>query len=123
MRRIAIVAMLLMASSAQAQKGLSVDNRPRHSCEAVVRGQELNPYAYLFRDHCYRSDDRYKQTVAKIYGRPQPSLTVLAAPMHGSPDAKRYGVACIGGLVMIRIKNGWEQALDKERRYYRCRSA
>jgi hypothetical protein len=27
----------------------------------------------------------------------------------------------MGGLVMLRIKNGWEQALDADRRYYTCR--
>ena len=120
MRRIVIGATLLVVGSVQAQKGTSVDNRPSHSCESIVRGQELNPYAYIFRNHCYQSDARYQQTVAKIYGRPQPSLDVARVPAHGTAEAKKWGVACMGGLVMLRIKNGWSQALDKDRRYYRC---
>ena len=55
-------------------------------------------------------------------GRPQPSTKVLSVPAHGTEQAKRYGVACMGGLVMLRIKNGWQQALDNERRYFTCRA-
>jgi len=60
--------------------------------------------------------------VARIMGRPQPSTQVLHVPAHGSDDAKRYGVACMSGLVMLRLPNGWQQALDAEHRYYTCRS-
>jgi len=91
-------------------------------CSVITKQNPANPYAYLFRDYCERSDARMKQTLAKVYGRPQPSTTVLTVPAHGTSEAKRYGVACMGGLVMLRIKNGWEQALDADRRYYTCRS-
>ena len=107
----------------QARGSLDVDNRRGNGCDSITAQQPMNPYAYIMREHCHQSDARYKQAVAKIYGRPEPSLKVLFVPAHGSPDAKRYGVACVGGLVLVRVKNGWEQALDANRRYYRCRDA
>lgn len=107
----------------QARGSLDVDNRRGNGCDSITAQQPINPYAYIMREHCHQSDARYKQAVAKIYGRPEPSLRVLSVPAHGSSDAKRYGVACINGLVMVRIKNGWNQALDADRRYLRCRDA
>ena len=71
---------------------------------------------------CEQSDARTKQSVARIMGRPQPSARVLRVPAHGTDDAKRYGVACMVGLVLLRLPNGWQQALDAEHRYYKCRS-
>lgn len=46
---------------------------------------------------------------------------MLNVPAHGTDEARRLGVACMGGLVMLRIENGWQQALDDEHRYYTCR--
>lgn len=77
---------------------------------------------HMFRNVCEQSDARTKQSVARIMGRPQPSTRVLSVPAHGTDDAKRYGVACMGGLVMLRLPNGWQQALDAEHRYLTCRS-
>ncbi len=121
MKRFGICVLLLGCSAVHAQRAISIDGRTPHTCESIVSGQPWNPYAYIGREHCYQSDDRYKQQVARIYGKPEPSLRVLSVPAHGTPDAKRYGVACMGGLVMLRLKNGWQQALDSDRRYYRCR--
>lgn len=117
-----VVVVLPHAAAGQAKHYGDVSYAQPQDCSVITSQQPGNPYAYLFRDHCERSDARMKQTVAKLYGRPQPSTTVLKVPAHGTPEAKRYGVACMGGLVMLRIKNGWEQALDAERRYYTCRT-
>lgn len=92
-------------------------------CSSITEQNKGNPYAPLFRDHCERTTANFKQQMARLSGRPQPSTTILSVPTHGSPDATRYGVSCIGGLVMLRIKGGWEQALDRDKRYYTCRSS
>ena len=113
---------LSFAANAQTKHYGDISYAQPQDCSVITKQNPLNPYAYLFRNHCEQSDARYKQMVAKIMGRPQPSTAVLTVPAHGTPDAKRYGVACMGGLVMLRIKNGWEQALDAERRYYTCRT-
>lgn len=125
MRQIVVfVAMLIpLIATGQSRHYGDVSYAQPNDCSAITSGSNgVNPYAYLFRDLCERTDARNKQSMARILGRPQPSTTVLKVPAHGTPDAQRYGVACMGGLVMLRIKNGWEQALDTDRRYYTCRS-
>ena len=117
-----VILLLPLAANAQAKRYGDISYAQPNDCSIITRQNPYNPYAYLFRDHCEQSDARYKQTVAKIMGRPQPSTKVLRVPAHGSEEAKRYGVACMGGLVMLRIKNGWQQALDNERRYFTCRA-
>jgi hypothetical protein len=112
-----------LAANAQAKRYGDVSYAQPHDCSVLTSGSNrYNPYAYLFRNHCEQSDARLKQTFARIKGRPQPSTKVLNVPAHGTDDAKRHGVACMGGLVMLRIKNGWEQALDADKSYYTCRS-
>jgi hypothetical protein len=119
----AFLALLLpLIASAQTKRYGDISYAQPQDCSVITSQQPANPYAYLFRNYCEQSDARLKQSIAKIYGRPQPSTTVLTVPAHGTPEAKRYGVACMGGVVMLRIKNGWEQALDADRRYYSCRS-
>jgi len=124
MRLVFVIAILVLSFSAGAQSKHygDISYAQPQDCSVITKQNPANPYAYLFRNYCEQSDARLKQTVAKLYGRPQPSTTVLTVPAHGTPEAKRYGVACMGGLVMLRIKNGWEQALDADRRYYTCRT-
>lgn len=117
-----VLFVLPLAVSAQAKGYGDVSYAKPQDCSVITEQNKANPYAYLFRDYCERSDARLKQQIARIYGRPQPSTRVLKVPAHGTPAAKRYGVACMGGLVMLRIKSGWEQALDAEHRYYTCRT-
>lgn len=117
-----IILLLPLAVSAQAKRYGDISYARPNDCSIITKQNPGNPYAYLFRDHCEQSDARTKQTIAKIMGRPQPSTKVLSIPTHGTAQAKRYGVACMGGLVMLRIRNGWEQALDSDRRYYTCRA-
>jgi|GEM_PF-2807263 len=111
-----------VVSHAQGKHYGDISYAQPQDCSVITSQQPANPYAYLFRNYCEQSDARMKQTIAKLYGRPQPSTKVLSVPAHGTSEAKRFGVACMGGLVMLRIKNGWEQALDADRRYYTCRS-
>ncbi len=113
---------LPLTTSAQSKRYGDISDAQPQDCSIITRQNPGNPYAYLFRDHCEQSGARLKQSIAQIYGRPQPSTKVLSVPAHGTPEAKRHGVACMGGLVMLRIRNGWQQALDTERRYYTCRA-
>jgi len=108
-------------SNSQSPRYGDVDYSQPQDCSVIARNQHGNPYAHLFRSMCEQSDTRTKQSVARIMGRPQPSTQVLRVPAHGTDDAKRYGVACMGGLVMLRLPNGWQQALDAEHRYLTCR--
>lgn len=117
-----LIVLFPLSATPQSKRYGDISYAQPQDCSVITKQNPANPYAYLFRDYCERSDARMKQTLAKVYGRPQPSTTVLTVPAHGTPEAKRYGVACMGGLVMLRIKNGWEQALDTERRYYTCRT-
>lgn len=58
---------------------------------------------------------------ARAFGAPRPSLEVVPLPAHGSVEAKRFGVSCMGQLAMRRLENGWEQLRDKDGNYLRCR--
>lgn len=124
MRWIAAAVLLVAAANASAQTRRygDVSYHQPQDCSIITEQNKLNPYAYLFRDHCERIDAISKQSTARILGRPQPSRRVLSVPAHGSDEARRTGVACMGGLVMLRIENGWQQALDREHRYYTCRA-
>lgn len=124
MRWIVAVVLLMITANvlAQARRYGDVSYQQPQDCSIIIEQNKLNPFAYLFRDHCERIDAISKQSTARILGRPQPSQRVLTVPAHGSDEARRTGVACIGGLVMLRIENGWQQALDRDHRYYTCRS-
>lgn len=124
--RLSVMAMALVLLPAvgmsQARRYGDVSYAQPGDCSVITRLNPANPFAYLFRAHCEQSNARMKQSIARIMGRPQPSAKVLDVPAHGTDDAKRYGVACMGGLVMLRIENGWVQALDGDHRYYTCRA-
>ena len=115
MRSVCLVLLWVFIGPAWAQQPRAVDNRSRHACESIVAAQAWNPYAYIGREQCYDAVLSYRQEIARIYGKPQPSKRVVDVPAHGTPEAKKYGIACVGGLVMVRLKNGWEQALDPDR--------
>ncbi len=113
--------MLSLPASAQTPRHGDLSYRQSQDCNIVVEYNKHNPYAYLFREHCEQINAIHKQSTAHLLGRPQPSKKVLKVPAHGTDEAKRLGVACMGGLVMLRIENGWKQALDNDHRYYTCR--
>jgi len=110
-----------MSAWAQTSRYGGVSYQKPQDCSIVTEQNRHNPFAYLFRDQCERINASFRQGTARILGRPQPSRKVLNVPAHGTDEARRLGVACMGGLVMLRIENGWQQALDNEHRYYTCR--
>lgn len=113
--------MLSLPAAAQTPRHADLSYRQPQDCNIVVDYNKHNPYAYLFREYCEQVIAATNQSTARILGRPQPSKKVLKVPAHGTDEAKRLGVACMGGLVMLRIENGWKQALDSDHRYYTCR--
>ncbi len=70
---------------------------------------------------CERTNYDVINGYAKHYGMPQASAEIISIPAHGTDDAKRYGVACMQGLAMKRLSNGWDQLRDKSGNYMRCR--
>ena len=60
------------------------------------------------------------QAEARRAGRPGPSDDVVRLPALGSSDAKRTGLACVGGQAMRRLENGWEQVTSKHGGWQRC---
>lgn len=110
-----------MSAWAQTSRYGDVSYQKPQDCSIITEQNRHNPFAYLFRDQCERINASSRQSTARILGRPQPSRKVLNVPAHGSDEARRLGVACMGGLVILRIENGWQQALDDEHRYYTCR--
>jgi hypothetical protein len=90
---------------------------PPLDCKAMA-AQWREPW---MRDVCEKSNYDFGTHYARVYGMPRPSRDVVSLPAHGSPQAKAYGVACIGQLAMRRLPNGWEQLRDREGNYLRCR--
>lgn len=60
---------LPLAVSAQAKGYGDVSYAKPPDCSVITEQNKGNPYAYLFRDYCERSDARLKQQIARIYGR------------------------------------------------------
>lgn len=60
------------------------------------------------------------QAEARRAGRPGPSDDVVRLPALGSPEAKRTGLACVGGQAMRKIPNGWQQVSAKGGGWQRC---
>ncbi len=116
-----LVLIVATGASAQTRRYGDVSYQKPQDCSIITEQNRHNPFGYLFRDQCERINASSRQSTARILGRPQPSRKVLKVPAHGSDEAKRLGVACMGGLVMLRLENGWQQALDDEHRYYTCR--
>jgi len=115
MRRIALALGLIMAVSTQAQihttKQKYLDApKPRvptgyspkqMDCAAMAR---TSPN---MRGFCEAIDyDFGVGYSARVLGTPRPSREVVSLPAHGSPEAKQFGVACIGQLAMRRLQNG-----------------
>jgi hypothetical protein len=74
------------------------------------------------RDFCEAIDyDLGAGYSARAFGTPRPSREVVPLPAHGTSEARKYGVACVGQLAMRRLANGWEQLRDRDGNYLRCR--
>ncbi len=86
-------------------------------CAAFARAADV-PWA---RAVCEKTNYDFGRVYSGHLGMPVASREVISIPAHGTPAAKRYGVACMQGLAMKRLSNGWEQLRDREGNYMRCR--
>ncbi len=41
-------------------------------------------------------------------------------PAYGGAEAKQLGTACMGGIAMRRLNNGWEQLRNAKGEWVRC---
>ncbi|WP_242003049.1 hypothetical protein [Vulcaniibacterium tengchongense] len=90
-------------------------------CERLTIAKTRSWIAPILRDFCNNQEARNAQAVAKILGKPRPSTKVYLLPAYGSAEAKRTGLACVGGTAMRRLANGWEQLRDQQHNWVRCR--
>ena len=110
-----LVCLALVAVPARAQ-----DTTP-YNCERLTVAKTGSWAAPIIRDLCETQEARNGQTIAKILGKPRPSLSVYELPAYGSAEAKRTGLACVGGTAMHRQVRGWEQLQDRQHNWLRCR--
>lgn len=70
---------------------------------------------------CDKMEADTLQAEARRAGRPGPSDDVVRLPALGSAEAKRAGLACVGGQAMRKVPNGWQQVSAKGGGWQRCR--
>jgi hypothetical protein len=92
-----------------------------YNCERLTIAKTGSWAAPIIRDLCEKQEARNGQSIAKILGKPRPSISVYELPAFGSAEAKRTGLACVGGTAMQRLNNGWEQLRDHQHNWLRCR--
>lgn len=95
-------------------------NRPKIeslNCERLLQN-DPRPWVHAY---CEAVDYSMQDGISKYLGYPRPSRRVVEVPAIGTAEAKAAGVFCSEGRVIRRVGNGWEQALDRERNYLRCR--
>lgn len=110
-----VLATALLATPARA------DDTTPYNCERLTFAKTASWTAPILRDFCETQEAHNGQAFARILGKPRPSTAVYALPAYGSDDAKRAGLACIGGTAMQRLPNGWEQLRDRNDNWLRCR--
>lgn len=110
MHRIFASAALLLAFNATAKQPAA----PRQCSRPM---SETSPWVVALCDHINGSLRR----TARARGVPIPSRRVFDLPPHGSKEAERTGLSCLGGLGFVRLDNGWKQLLTADRSYVRCR--
>jgi len=110
----------LLAAALYAPLASANDTTP-FQCERLTIAKTRSWVAPILRDFCEQQEASNGQTMAKLLGKPRPSSQVYLLPSYGSPEAKRTGLACVGGTAMRRLTNGWEQLRDRQQNWVRCR--
>ena len=111
---------LMLAAALQAPMASANDTTPVQ-CERLTVAKTRSWTAPILRDFCENSEARNGQAMAKLLGKPRPSTQVYLLPGYGSAEAKRTGLACVGGTAMRKLSNGWQQLRDREHNWVRCR--
>lgn len=99
----------------------NADDTTPFQCERLTIAKTKSWAAPILRDFCEKQEANHGQSMAKILGKPRPSSQVYLLPGYGSSEAKRTGLACIGGTAMRKLANGWEQLRDRQHNWVRCR--
>lgn len=110
----------LLAAALCAPLASANDTTP-FQCERLTVAKTRSWAAPILRDFCEKQEASNGQTMAKLLGKPRPSTQVYLLPSYGSAEAKRTGLACVGGTAMRRLANGWEQLRDRQHNWVRCR--
>ena len=118
--RTQLAAVILIATAGAALGANAQDTTP-FQCERLTVAKTGSWVAPILRDFCNSQEARHGQAFAKILGKPRPSTQVYLLPAYGSSDARRTGLACVGGTAMRRLPNGWEQLRDHQQNWARCR--
>jgi hypothetical protein len=111
---------LLLAVALHAPQANANDTTP-FQCERLTIAKTGSWVAPILRDFCEQQEASNGQAMAKILGKPRPSTQVYLLPGYGSAEAKRTGLACVGGTAMRKLTNGWEQLRDRQHNWVRCR--
>lgn len=90
---------------------------PKLDCRKLL-ASDPRPWVHAYCEHV---DFAMQDGMSRAWGRPRPSSVLLDIPALGTAEAKASGVSCSEGRVIRRVGNGWEQALDQQRNYLRCR--
>jgi hypothetical protein len=110
----------LLAAALYAPLASASDTTP-FQCERLTIAKTRSWVAPILRDFCEKQEASNGQTMAKMLGKPRPSTQVYLLPSYGSAEAKRTGLACVGGTAMRKLANGWEQLRDLQYNWVRCR--
>ena len=111
---------LLLVATLYAPQASANDTTP-FQCERLTIAKTGSWVAPILRDFCEKQEASNGQSMAKLLGKPRPSTQVYLLPGYGSTEAKRTGLACIGGTAMRKLANGWEQLRDQQHNWVRCR--
>lgn len=111
----------VLISAAGVAFGVNAQDTTPFQCERLTVAKTGGWIAPILRDFCNTQEATNAQAFAKILGKPRPSAQVYLLPAYGSSDAKRTGLACVGGTAMRRLTNGWEQLRDHQQHWVRCR--
>lgn len=98
----------------------SAQDTTPYNCEQFTVAKTGNWIAPIARDLCESQEAHGGQAFARIAGKPRPSTAVYELPAYGSAEAKRSGIACVGGTAMQRVRNGWGQLVDDDHDWLRC---
>lgn len=70
--------------------------------------------------YCAEIERSLIQGESRRQGTPTPSSEIVRMPAYGGAEAKQLGTACMGGIAMRRLNNGWEQLRNAKGEWMRC---
>lgn len=111
---------LLLVATLYAPLAIANDTTP-FQCERLTIAKTGSWVAPILRDFCEKQESQQWPVDGQATRQPRPSTQVYLLPGYGSTEAKRTGLACMGGTAMRKLANGWEQLRDQQHNWGRCR--